>query len=288
MPLPTRHLVIVRAGDGSLHQEWTTSLATRNWDLVVSYWGDDPHCYRGEGQRRIDDKGPKWPGLYALLTREDFWRAYDYVWLPEDDLRTRQSSIERLFELSDELDLELSQPSLSWESYYSHYVTLHSPSFLARFSEFIEVMAPCFRRQFLEACLPTLGDTQSGWGMDWVWPRLQTRGIRGCAILDDVQITHTRPVGGPLYATLKTLGVSAPDECERTLRKYGIESRSSLNIDIAIDRGGRLLDARIPGDRDRLVALLTTDAGAILSAKHAFDLDSQSRISIPATRRWGR
>src|SRR5664279_707363 len=36
-----RYLVIVRAGDRSLHPGWTQSPATRNWDLLVSYFGAD-------------------------------------------------------------------------------------------------------------------------------------------------------------------------------------------------------------------------------------------------------
>src|SRR5947209_7377435 len=36
-----RFLVIVRAGDESLHPQWTDSLATRGWDLAVSYFGTD-------------------------------------------------------------------------------------------------------------------------------------------------------------------------------------------------------------------------------------------------------
>jgi len=82
----SRNLVIVRAGDQSLHPGWTTTPGARDWDLVVSYFGDFPHRYRSSAERRVDDKGLKWRGLHALLTREAFWRDYDYIWLPDDDL----------------------------------------------------------------------------------------------------------------------------------------------------------------------------------------------------------
>jgi hypothetical protein len=42
-----RNLVAVRAGDKSLHPHWLIGDGGRNWDLVVSYFGDDPGLYRG-------------------------------------------------------------------------------------------------------------------------------------------------------------------------------------------------------------------------------------------------
>jgi hypothetical protein len=152
-----RFLVIVRAGDSSLHPRWTHSLATRDWDLVVSYFGNDPHCYRDGGVIRIDDMGPKYPALHTVLNREDFWRGYDYIWLPDDDLAVSQGTISSLFEVTASHDFALTQPALSWLSWFSHAVTIQHPSFKLRLTNFVEIMAPCFERRFLETCLPTMG-----------------------------------------------------------------------------------------------------------------------------------
>ena len=62
-----RNLVIVRAGDASLHEQWLAGDGERNWDLIVNYFGDDPARYRNEDVRRIDSKGPKWPALHDLI-----------------------------------------------------------------------------------------------------------------------------------------------------------------------------------------------------------------------------
>jgi hypothetical protein len=54
-----RNLVAVRAGDKSLHPHWLMGDGGRNWDLVVSYFGDDPGLYIG-GRRGSDRcQGPK-------------------------------------------------------------------------------------------------------------------------------------------------------------------------------------------------------------------------------------
>jgi hypothetical protein len=289
MPRPTRNLVIVRAGDRSLHPAWTAALETRNWDLVASYFGDDPARFRDPGERRIDDKGPKWSGLHALLARERFWREYDYVWLPDDDLMIEQIAVDRLFARTAGLDLELSQPGLSWRSFYSHEITIRHPSLMARYTNFIEIMAPCFRREFLETCLALLGETQSGWGLDWILPRMQPKGRLGCAIIDDVEMTHTRPVGGPNYAALKG-GVSAADEGNALLAKYGVALTGPPPVYAAVDRSGRHLDGAIPAEAALLHELLATDAGAFLASRRRSET---AQVVVPQGRayqsgRWGR
>ncbi len=203
MSRSNRFLVVVRAGDQSLHPQWTRTLATRDWDLVVSYFGDDPHRFRDAGETRIDDKGLKWQGLHALLTRDGFWRRYDYVWFPDDDLAADQATISAFFAHVVELKLSLAQPALSWTSHYSHPVTIQLPGFRVRWTNFIEIMAPCFERGFLETCLPTFAENLSGWGLDWVWPHRLGVETRRSAVIDAVAVTHTRPVGGPSRRKLR-------------------------------------------------------------------------------------
>lgn len=267
MPRSNRFLVVVRAGDQSLHPRWTRSLATRDWDLLVSYFGDDPQRFRSAGEMRVDDKGLKWPGLHALLTRDDFWRRYDYVWFPDDDLAADQAAISAFFSQVVELNLSLAQPALSWTSYFSHPITLLHPSFRVRWTNFVEIMAPCFERSFLETCLASFGESQSGWGLDWVWPQRLGAGTRRSAIIDAVTVTHTRPVGGPTSARLKALGISAEEECGDLLRKYGLESPLTRTAIAAIDVGGAVLDASAEEDATTLAELITRDRSAFLASR---------------------
>ncbi len=265
MGTPNRFLVIVRAGDQSLHPRWTRELATRDWDLVVSYFGNDPDRFRDAGEIRIDDKGQKWAGLHALLTREDFWRAYDYVWLPDDDLAIEQAAISDLFATMDELQLALAQPALSWTSHYSHPVTMHCPSFRVRMTNFVEIMAPCFDRRFLETCLSTFKDTLSGWGLDWLWPRLLPFDSLQCAIIDRATATHTRPVGGPSYDKLREAGVAPQDECAALMQRHGIPADIRFRVLGAIDVRGRRLDVSRPADTAAIGAMLAHDRAAFLA-----------------------
>jgi hypothetical protein len=220
-----RNLVIVRAGDKSLHVDWLRPVgAPRNWDLVVSYFGNDPDIYRRPDVVRIDHKGPKWMGLHALLTSGQLdWRAYDNIWMPDDDLACTPEVIDRLFMLFDYHELQLAQPSLSPDSYVSHGSTVHNPAFLLRRTNFIEVMAPMLTRELLERVLPTMIENESGWGLDFLWQTFLDRPRRDSAVIDAVQIRHTRPVGGPNYERMVAQGKSPHDDLLRLRRKYAIQ-----------------------------------------------------------------
>ncbi|HEY5365236.1 MAG TPA: hypothetical protein VIL19_02080 [Casimicrobiaceae bacterium] len=256
-------LVVVRAGDTSLHPKWTENVATRDWDLVVSYFGDDPLRFRDDSAVRVDDKGQKLGGLHALFMRDDFWRTYDYIWLPDDDLAITQAGVSELFGRTRALDLALTQPALSWDSYWSHRITLHHPGFRVRMTNFVEVMAPCFARSFLERCLPTFLETVSGWGIDLLWPRLLPARPRRCAIIDAVQMTHTRAVGGGQhYDRLRQAGVSAHEELDAVLARHGIAADSQSLVYAAIDGDGRMLDASDARDALLLRERLDADRAA--------------------------
>ena len=148
-----QNLVIVRAGDTSLHPGWLEGpgAEARTWDIIVNYFGNDPDKYRVGDVVRIDSKGPKWPALYELIRdHAELIGGYERVWLPDDDLRCACGDVNRLFEIFEREKLELAQPSLRPESYVSHMVTVHNPRFHLHYTNFIEVMAPCFTRDSLE------------------------------------------------------------------------------------------------------------------------------------------
>jgi hypothetical protein len=253
-----RFLVVVRAGDHSLHPAWLGDPATRTWDLVVSYYGSDPTLYRSAEENRVDDPGAKIAGLNALLTRDPFWKQYEYVWLPDDDLDATQGGIDEMFALVARLRLPLAQPALSWASYYSFFSTVASPSFFVRFTNYVEVMAPCFSRDFLERCLPTFPESVSGWGIDEIWPHLLRDGER-CAILDATQVTHTRPLGGPNYAAVLAAGRSAPQELQEVRRRHRLPQIEHGFTEAAISRRGRFLDGETLSGRLAIAALLLRD-----------------------------
>jgi hypothetical protein len=80
-------------------------------------------------------KGGKWEGLHAFFAEHPgILNLYDWVWLPDDDIDTTATTINSLFDLMDEQRLDLAQPSLSWDSYYTYFATLNNPRFKLRYT----------------------------------------------------------------------------------------------------------------------------------------------------------
>ena len=189
----------------------------------MNYFGDDPERYRTDDVMRIDSKGPKWPPLQALVAQHPEWLdRYDRVMFPDDDLAMAKSDLNRFFDLCAEHHLELAQPSLTVDSPVTHPLLIQNTACLLRYSNFVEVMAPCFSTAFLRAALPTFNATQSGWGIDWLWPRLVANKASGVAIVDAVAMRHTRPLGGPNYDAMKAQGISPDAELDVFWKRHGI------------------------------------------------------------------
>jgi hypothetical protein len=239
-----QNLVIVRAGNNSLHPEWLKGDGTRNWDIVVSYFGDDPDLYKEADVLRIDSKGPKWPALHDLLrSNPEFISNYDYIWLPDDDLSTSKVEINLLFDLVRTYKLEVAQPSLSWDSYFSHITTLRNNMTKIRFTNYIEVMAPCFCSAMLRKALPLFNSNLSGWGLDFLWAGLAENPQSGLAIIDVVEVRHTRPVGGPNYKLLRETGVSPWDEMRALWKAHGLGEEPILITHKAIRHDDAVITA---------------------------------------------
>lgn len=197
-----RHLVIVRAGSQSMHHHWLRADPLRTWDLGLSTFGSSvPTCY--DAVFRVHVNGPKWPGLAATLdlVSQDIIDSYDYILLPDDDLVFRGSTLTQFFRICDSARLDLAQPSLSKDSFWSHPITLHDSRWLLRLTNFVEIMAPCFSSRALATCRRTFNMNSTGWGLDYLWPTLLSAKHK-IGIIDSVIMTHPRPLGGPNYAHL--------------------------------------------------------------------------------------
>lgn len=232
-----RHLVVVRAGDTSLHPTWLPASGQRSWDIVVSYFGDQPGRFEASDVTCVNWKGPKLGGIHALFRdRPDLLDRYDYVWLPDDDLAIAPEDIDRLFAEMRRFDLLLGQPGMTADSHWSWTVTLRNPATRLRYVNFIEVGLPCMRADLLRRVLPDLGAYVIGTGFDWAWPLKAGFDQRKVAVLDTVPVTHTRAYGGPVYRFLQGLSYELEDEMAHILRSNGISSAST-----------RVLGMRLPG-----------------------------------------
>jgi hypothetical protein len=163
-----KNLVILRAGDNSLHPGWLAG-GSRDFDLFISYYGstENKHCEAADLYEMR--KGPKWSCIGELLQEHpELLDQYDAFWFPDDDLEASTITLNRMFSFFHAFELALAQPALTRDSYYSWDTLLQRDDYILRFVKFVEVMAPIFNRSSLKACVKSFGESRSGWGLDWL------------------------------------------------------------------------------------------------------------------------
>ena len=222
-----RFLVMARVGDKSLHAKWLQG-AERKFDLYLSYYGSQPGRYREQADHWRERGETKWPALHAHLEEDrELLSGYEAIWMPDDDLLVDAAGINRMFEVFATFELSLAQPALSMDSHFSHSALLHAPGYVLRYANFVEVMAPVFSRPALNLLKPSFAQSKIGWGLDHLWIQLLERAGMGdrIAIIDAVQVVHTRPIGGgDIYGASQ--GVTAREDAAALQRLY-----PELNLD---------------------------------------------------------
>ena len=229
------YLALFRAGKSSLHPYAVAGLAEQNFDYALSWFGDEDPVELGmaDGAAFVHRQaGAKWPGLeQTLLAHWDRIQAYRYVWLPDDDLLCDPAQVSRMFTICDELQLDLAQPALTRDSFYTHLMTLQHSEFQLRFTNFVEIMAPVLSTDMLARVYPTLARQISGYGLDGLWPRYSHLGK--VAIIDDTPVKHTRPVGGPNYAFSAQAGLAPAHEDWLVSASNFVETAADFHLNFA-------------------------------------------------------
>jgi hypothetical protein len=217
--LQSKRLIIVRAGPSSTHRDWFASSSKYEFDVVVSYYGDGEYS-SSAGELVHYYKGGKLEGVFDLFAKHpELLCEYSRIWLPDDDIITNASAIDNLFNIAEARNLQICQPSLSWKSYHSHFITLQNRYFQLRYTNFVEMMVPLFTADALRRVLPLFEGLRFGWGLDEVWCRLLPDPPYRSAIVDAVAVDHLRPLkSGSLYSS----EIFPHEERRRLLSKLGM------------------------------------------------------------------
>ncbi|HKF48004.1 MAG TPA: hypothetical protein VKB38_11655 [Terracidiphilus sp.] len=237
-----RNLVVVRAGRNSLHPQWLEGATERSWDLIVSVYDAAAHFDAGEGVRVEIRPGGKWDGIHGIFTESDLLDRYDYIWLPDDDIAAKAKDIDATFAAMRRYELEVAQPSLTHDSYYSLFPVMSCPGFTLRYLNFVEVMVPCVRASLLRQVLDDFRTSMSGRGMDWIWCRLAPDPHYKAAILDSIAVRHTRPVGKFLRGTMASRGKTPEDEESELNARYNVGRHIPPVVYAGIGSSGRRLE----------------------------------------------
>jgi len=228
-PRPSRkNLIIVRAGDNSLHPGWLAGTAA-NFDIFVSYYGEIPGKFKDGVQYYESVLGLKWPALANILSSHfDLVETYDAIWFPDDDLRADANVINEMFDLFHTYKLWLAQPALGPGSHVGYSATSQVANSKLRYSGFVEIMCPIFSRDALELLAPTFQLSASGWGLDFLWAYILNYPKERIAILDATPVIHTRKMrSGLFYDRCREMKINPQAELVELMRRYDLKWQSN-------------------------------------------------------------
>jgi hypothetical protein len=194
----SKNLVFTSAGDRSNLRYWLTG--PRDFDLWVAYYGDRPGTFQEDSELYVSHKGAKFQNLHYCYSKwPDVLERYDAVMVMDDDILIDSTRLTRLFAIRRELDLWALQPAFRPSGKVSWDITRVNPTASIRFTNFIEMACPLFRRDKLDAFMAIYEPELVGYGEDWWF--LHSLGVdlaNHLAIVDEITCVnpHDRTKGG--------------------------------------------------------------------------------------------
>lgn len=163
---PSQNLVFTSAGDRSNIERWLGG--RRNFDLWITYYGDAPGRYADIADFYNARRDAKFGNLkFVYYTWPDLLAPYRSVLVADDDLVISGAQLSSLFDLRDELDLWLLQPAFSPLGKISWEITRAQWACRLRFTNFVEMTSPLFRKDKLDAFMAVFDPVLTRTGIDW-------------------------------------------------------------------------------------------------------------------------
>lgn len=187
-----KNAVFVPVGKDSLHRQLLKGDA--DFDLHLLIYDGSYNKFCNDSDFVACDAGYKMDMTYRYLHRNpELFEKYEYFFLLDDDIVISTEDVNRLFSMMREYQLKIAQPSLVM-SYYTYKHTAFHPFYILRYTNFVEMMMPCFSRDALKVVLPTFEQKIRWCGIEMHWPVLIGSNHNDMAIVDAVSAKHTRPV----------------------------------------------------------------------------------------------
>ena len=215
-----QNLVISAVSDTSLHRKWSES---KDFDSLLIYFGDK-EGFEKESTFYKRAKGYKYHLIQDVLEEMPELFEYEYIWLPDDDIAAHPSDVCKLFSLMNKYNLQIAQPSIM--GYYGANITLHQKGSKIRFTNWVEIMCPCFSSSALKICKSCFKENNCGWALENIWNHLLGHPKDKIAIIDDIIVIHTRPVlTGDTYKGKQSPLNWAISEMKKVHEKWDIQNK---------------------------------------------------------------
>lgn len=222
----SKNLVVGVVGDSSLHHSWLGP--TRNFDLFLVYYGDEAGKYHKDGDYYDIAKGTKFVILAQIVERhKTIFEQYDAIFVPDDDIYFTPSDCNRFLELFYAYDLHIAQPSII--GYLTLPLIANVTFSSIRYTNWVELMCPCFSKEAFKKCVPSFRENISNWGIEYLWNRALGEPKDKIAIIDEVIMSHTRPLCyGDTYYNNGTSFEFAMREHNELIERHGLDDEKVI------------------------------------------------------------
>ena len=245
----SNNLVFTSAGNRSNLRNWLQG--RRDFDLWTVYYGDSQGMFQDVSEYYLARKGAKFQNLhYCYQQWPERLAHYDAVMVMDDDIVIDATGITRLFEIRRERDLWALQPAFRLSGKVSWDITAVHPTAKLRYTNFVEMACPLFRRDKLDAFMAVYDPELVGYGTDWWF--LHTLGTdldKRIAVVDEVTCVNpydkhkgaggreidavqTHQMRKEVWERMKTL--HSLNEQGRVHREFGRISQSPLGAVAAV------------------------------------------------------
>jgi len=200
--------------------------ADRNFDVAVNYFAPPhPEDFFFEGAETVVAGGLSKFHAAKQMLHADLLHPYSGVYFLDDDIELHFDP-SAFLEYCGEKRFSLAQAALSPPSDGAWRITYLHPGFEYRLTNFVEVMAPFFSKDFLLTVVESFDMSISTYGLDVFWGS-QLEEHQSAAIVDRFVMSHLKRRdlgGGAYYAYLQSMGIDCFAEMKQVLDRLGIDS----------------------------------------------------------------
>ena len=143
---------------------------------------------------KTENKGQVLNCLFLYLKKTEL--KFNYIGIIDDDIIFRISEFNYMLHIAECHSLDVFQPSVSRDSFYSHRKFIHQPGLIIAPTHWVEIMAPFYKQDLFEACGDYYEKSISSQGIDcYLMPVMQKiHNLNNTAIIHTAIIKHTRPI----------------------------------------------------------------------------------------------
>jgi hypothetical protein len=183
----------------------------RNFDVALNDYSG-----RGEGmdgaEWQFQETGHKWEIAARNLLKIPV--AYEFYAFFDNDIEISLLELNLLFDVGESFGFELFQCSLTEDSITAYPHLKNRADSLVRRTNFVEIMMPVFSHEGLIKCVHTFADSESGWGLDVVWPMY----VKDMGLVDMIQARHAGQIVSGAWKLRN--GLSPHAEMEAVVAKH--------------------------------------------------------------------